>query len=526
MKKIFTILVMLLLFSAATFAATCGNNQAEGNEECDGTDLRGFACRNVCRFNINNPQEFEQTTMQQWNFYPCLDRGSLACEPDCTFDASDCHMQICGDGILHFPEECDNGEQNSDSMPNRCRSNCRLPFCGDGVRDTGEECDEGAPPMYSGNRDDIPNRCREDCREPWCGDGVVDYIYGEECDDALPFPCNNCLRCYTPVDNLHISEDAALCPGTYEIGDTGEEGVIIVDGNDMTLDCNGAVLVGLGGMVAQGTQVSPGMQQIIDQEEEEEPPGFVGQVMGFIAGIFTGGGITGNPTNQATVIRSGTGIKITGSSVVLVGCDISEYRNGVKISGSYNALVNNRLCENSYDIRNEGQSNYGVKNQCDSWTDWQENGINGCTIDCGGTLREDGLQCPPCECPPCETTTTTIQPQQTTTTTIKTTQTTIKDEEKDELDKCIEYYMSKGFSYKEAEAICEGEAKPDDFKETTPTTVPKTEEPYDYDSCVKYFVELGYTKEYAIKICTEKYGPQTTTTIAPIKAPIQKIGYY
>jgi len=47
----------------------------------------------------------------------------------------------CGNGIVEGTEHCDNGENNSDTEPNACRSNCVPAACGDGVADTGEGCD-------------------------------------------------------------------------------------------------------------------------------------------------------------------------------------------------------------------------------------------------------------------------------------------------------------------------------------------------------------------------------------------------
>ncbi len=49
----------------------------------------------------------------------------------------------CGDDVPDAPEECDEGERNSDLGPDACRTDCRLPRCGDGVIDTGEQCDDG-----------------------------------------------------------------------------------------------------------------------------------------------------------------------------------------------------------------------------------------------------------------------------------------------------------------------------------------------------------------------------------------------
>ena len=51
---------------------------------------------------------------------------------------------FCGDGVLDPDEECDDGENNSDTLGNACRLNCTLPYCGDGIwDDLSEECDDG-----------------------------------------------------------------------------------------------------------------------------------------------------------------------------------------------------------------------------------------------------------------------------------------------------------------------------------------------------------------------------------------------
>ncbi len=61
----------------------CGDGVAEGEEECDGTDLDGHDC-------LSAAGKLE---------------GQLSCRPDCTLDTSGCHT--CGDGILEGPEECE-----------------------------------------------------------------------------------------------------------------------------------------------------------------------------------------------------------------------------------------------------------------------------------------------------------------------------------------------------------------------------------------------------------------------------------
>ena len=109
---------------------TCGNDQIEGNEVCDGTDLGGEDCVS---------QGFLA--------------GTLACNPNCmAFDTSNCVDAICGDGIVGPGEECDDGNF---SDGDGCSSNCTVepgwqcvgepsacsPVCGDGLIVGGEACD-------------------------------------------------------------------------------------------------------------------------------------------------------------------------------------------------------------------------------------------------------------------------------------------------------------------------------------------------------------------------------------------------
>ncbi len=84
----------------------------------------------------------------------------------------------CGNDTIDPGEQCDDGDDNSDTDPDACRTNCMNAHCGDGVVDAGEECDDGNAIPGDG--------CEADCTTtpgPTCGDGVVDP--GEECDDGV-----------------------------------------------------------------------------------------------------------------------------------------------------------------------------------------------------------------------------------------------------------------------------------------------------------------------------------------------------
>ncbi len=60
--------------------------------------------------------------------------------------AANCKLEAtteCGDGVVQpRTEQCDFGVANGNG-PSTCRSNCLLPYCGDGILDFSEQCDDG-----------------------------------------------------------------------------------------------------------------------------------------------------------------------------------------------------------------------------------------------------------------------------------------------------------------------------------------------------------------------------------------------
>ena len=48
----------------------------------------------------------------------------------------------CGNAVIEEGEECDDGDNNSNELPDSCRENCQSAFCGDGVIDASEACDD------------------------------------------------------------------------------------------------------------------------------------------------------------------------------------------------------------------------------------------------------------------------------------------------------------------------------------------------------------------------------------------------
>jgi len=97
---------------------------------------------------------------------------------------SETQSAVCGNGIVEGAEECDDGDNNSDTEPNACRTNCKNAYCGDNVKDKGEECD---PP---GTLADGLTQCSDTCQitpGPCSGlDGIVSYWKAEgNADDPI-----------------------------------------------------------------------------------------------------------------------------------------------------------------------------------------------------------------------------------------------------------------------------------------------------------------------------------------------------
>ena len=130
---------------------TCGNGVMDINEECDigisgppgmpgiSTAVCDADCTlPMCGDGFFNPFFiFEDPDTGIERQEECdTDGDSPICDADCT-------IPICGDGYTNRAidrdgiavEECDNGTDNSDVLPDACRqTRCRLPFCGDDVK--------------------------------------------------------------------------------------------------------------------------------------------------------------------------------------------------------------------------------------------------------------------------------------------------------------------------------------------------------------------------------------------------------
>ena len=169
----------------------CGNGTVDLGEACDdGNTEDGDGCSVLCTVEeIQQVTPVQESTPQppaeeQAPPSPCgngsVDEGEQCDVGDQNSDSepnacrTDCTFARCGDGVVDFNESCDDGTRNSNTVADACRITCTRPFCGDGIVDSAEECDGG-------------QNCQSDCRRVWitqsqCGNGIREQ--GEDCDDG------------------------------------------------------------------------------------------------------------------------------------------------------------------------------------------------------------------------------------------------------------------------------------------------------------------------------------------------------
>ena len=159
-------------------------------------------------------------------------------------DRGVCIPGRCGDGVTDHAEQCDDGEENSDSAADACRLSCRAAGCGDGVVDTLETCDDGNRVAGDG--------CSFDCRsDESCGNGVVDLEAGELCDDGNGLGGDGCSDSCQP----EVCGDAVLDEG--EACDDGNN----LPGDGCSADCRSNETCGNGrvdGQIASAEQCDCG----------------------------------------------------------------------------------------------------------------------------------------------------------------------------------------------------------------------------------------------------------------------------
>ncbi len=189
----------------------CGNGVAEGDEPCDGTDLRGNSCASLGHYNV---------------------LGLLWCSSDCRLDRSECGG-YCGDSIVDVlqGEQCDQNNFNGEDCLSMgyasgtlaCDDSCRLDFtsclgvCGDGIREGQEACDDGGILPGDGCSPDCQIETGWSCQgdtpsicTPICGDSL---IVGEESCDGTNLGMKTCADFGFGGGDLECKEDCTLDTG-------------------------------------------------------------------------------------------------------------------------------------------------------------------------------------------------------------------------------------------------------------------------------------------------------------------------
>ncbi len=135
---------------------------------------------------------------------------------------------VCGNGIVEFPEECDDGNtNNNDGCTNECREN----VCGDGNKWEGvEECDDGD----GDTADDCPD-APGGCEPAYCGDGFVrDGV--EECDDGNIYDNDGCSGCIMVEDPNNPDPNSCYNSGCQKPNTCNDKCVLDIGCNG-GLDC-------------------------------------------------------------------------------------------------------------------------------------------------------------------------------------------------------------------------------------------------------------------------------------------------
>jgi cysteine-rich repeat protein len=177
----FSMILFSTVLAAALAAGACGGRTTAGDgvdvcEDCDGPrEDEGQPDISDALPNCGNGQVDPGEECDDGN--DNSDTRRDACR-------TDCRRAYCGDAVTDTGEGCDDG---NDVDTDACRNTCVLASCGDGVIDPGEECDDG-----ESNSNVLPNACRTNCLRAWCGDGVRDDRFGEECDDGNTVPGDGC----------------------------------------------------------------------------------------------------------------------------------------------------------------------------------------------------------------------------------------------------------------------------------------------------------------------------------------------
>jgi fibro-slime domain-containing protein len=159
----------------------CGDGVLDDDEACDdGNQSNDDGCHGDCL---------------------SVEEG-FVCKPPKSGEAQVCIRFIkCGDGVVSFPEQCDDGAlETGDGCDVTCKlelgfkcsgapSICDATLCGDGIVEGTEMCEPGIDEGCTSNCQFAPDCSADGPCSSVCGDGIV---LNEECDDGNTLSGDGC----------------------------------------------------------------------------------------------------------------------------------------------------------------------------------------------------------------------------------------------------------------------------------------------------------------------------------------------
>jgi parallel beta-helix repeat protein len=332
----------------------------------------------------------------------------ILCPEDCDTGIIDGYCDMVADGI-NDPDCADGADPDMDPAEDTDA---------DGVLDGDDKC-----PLTPAGAFVDADGCT--CEQKVCAD--EDPLTADSCNpstgeceftpdadqDEVPDAEDNCPNEYNPeqydTDNDSIGDQCEIPPitanttldgGTYYVRDLGLEGAVVISASNVTLDCNGATLIGIDEGAGYGIYVPDSVDNVTIQNCT---------VQGYRYGLYVDSS-SGNQLLDNTVgtnafgiiLGSASGNTISGNTassntqagIYLEGCSGGQvYNNTVNSNSnvglfihtsSSNDVSNNTVCGNtSSDFTVYDSTNTGDDNTCDNPDGWNDEGTTGCTNDCG-----------------------------------------------------------------------------------------------------------------------------------------------
>ncbi|MCD6287308.1 MAG: right-handed parallel beta-helix repeat-containing protein, partial [Anaerolineae bacterium] len=243
----------------------------------------------------------------------------------------------------------------------------------------------GAPTLVVGPFSVAPGETDAIVPDDW-GDlaGATAVVTTSICGDHIQGPGEdsvNCpddagppKECVEPYDDMVIAADTLLCSGTYELPDEGEPGVLIVEPDGVTLDCNGAVLMGGGSGIGIRGLNGNGIT-------------IIGcTVAHYTEGIHLDGVSNGTVAQSVLMANAEWGLHASGvSGLSTTQLYVADNGNGLLLEGADGATLEQvTVCPNiGTDIAAWESFNLtGKENACDITEGWQDAGFEACTYAC------------------------------------------------------------------------------------------------------------------------------------------------